>query len=207
MSDFKESRTRLVRHTFADLSDAFKAEIEWSDVVWELENGHTQDVLHRLEDPETENDFPSDVHRLRYIASILRCNSFQDLAILQGPQVRNEDWLNWDAWGDHLRGDPPGPHQQSPPTPEHVLRDLGYERHIPRNEDWLNWDVWGDYLRSDSPGPSPQSQPGPRPLSPPGPRPVSPLDNQDYADAFGTPSRYITRWSDDFASRRTTRRQ
>ena len=185
MSDFKESRTRLVRHTFADLSDAFKAEIEWDYVEWQLEYGHTADVLYTLEDPETENDFPSDVHTLRYIASILRCNSAQDLAILQDPGVI----------------------YPFIPTAEHVLRNLGYERHIPREEDWLEWDVWGDHLRSDPPGPSPQSPPGPRPLSPPGPRTLSQLTDEDYADAFGTPNidRH-TKWSDAVASRRTTPR-
>ena len=149
-----------------------------------LENGRTQEVLYSLEDLETENEFPSDVHTLRYIASILRCNSFQDLEILQGPQVV----------------------YPFIPTPEHVLRNLRYERHIPREERWLEWDAWGDHLRSDPPGPSPQSPPGPRPLSPPGPRPLSQPTDQDYADAFGTPNIDITRRSDAFASRRTTPR-
>jgi hypothetical protein len=101
----------------------------------------------------------------------------------------------------------PGPSPQSPQTAEHLLRNLGYKRHIPREEDWLEWDVWGDHLRSDPPGPSPQSPPGPRPLSPPGPRTLSQLTDEDYADAFGPPNidRH-TKWSDVVASRRRTPR-
>jgi len=125
MSDFKESRTRLVRHTFADLSDAFKAEIEWDYVEWQLEYGHTADVLYTLEDPETENDFPSDVHTLRYIASILRCNSMQDLATL----LRNLRYEGPIPREDHLRGDPPlsppGPRPLSPPTDQDYANVFG----------------------------------------------------------------------------------
>ena len=110
MSDFNKSRTRLVRHTFAGLSDDFKAVIQWSDVLIKLENGNTQDVLYTLEAPVMKIMFPLDVPTLRYIASILRCNSAQDLAILQDPGVI----------------------RPFIPTAEHVLRNLGYER----QRDW-----------------------------------------------------------------------
>lgn len=90
MTDFKSSRTQLVGETFACLSRAFQDEIPWHRMEYQLEHGHTQDVLDQLHALVLEGvDFASDVPKLEYIQSILQCNSVGDLARVPDPTRRN----------------------------------------------------------------------------------------------------------------------
>ena len=123
MQDFKTFRTQLVGETFAGLSRAFQDEIPWHGIEYQLEHGHTKDVLHQLHTLVKERvDFASDVPKLEYIQSILRCNSMGDFA--------------------RVPAEPPE-EQSHEEAAQELLRYLGgVHRHIDGHHEPLDWNVF-----------------------------------------------------------------